>query len=74
MSSQTSHTSKARRNKVVTSINLEPNVLEILQTLQSEFDRDRSYLVNALVKDFQRRRERDGERAERELFARPSAR
>jgi hypothetical protein len=30
------------RSKVVTTVNLEPDVLNYLQTLQSEFDRDRS--------------------------------
>jgi|GEM_PF-5311552 len=62
--------SRYRRSKVVTTVNLETDVLNYLQTLQSEFDRDRSYLVNALVKDFRRRRQESGEQADKELFNR----
>jgi hypothetical protein len=34
-------------------------VLTYLDDLQREFERDRSYLVNALVKEYRRRRERN---------------
>lgn len=43
------------RNKFVTTVNLEPDVLAVLGDLQSRLDRNRSYLVNALVRDFERR-------------------
>jgi predicted transcriptional regulator len=48
-----------RRTKVVTTVNFEPEVLTYLDDLQREFERDRSYLVNALVKEYRRRRERN---------------
>lgn len=47
------------RNKFVTTVNLEPDVLAVLGDLQSRLDRNRSYLVNALVRDFIRRAELD---------------
>lgn len=59
---------RVRRNKIVTTVNLEPEVLSYLGSLQSEFERDRSYLVNALIKDFKRRREQMQRDAARELF------
>ena len=40
----------ARRRKVVTTVNLEPAVRAYLDVLMARHDRDRSYLVNALVK------------------------
>lgn len=63
-----SHSKRVRRNKIVTTVNLEPEVLTYLGALQSEFERDRSYLVNALIKDFKRRREQMQRDAARELF------
>lgn len=45
------------RKKYATTITLEPEVIAYLDQLQREYDRDRSYLLNALVKDFRRRRE-----------------
>ncbi|MEM7577482.1 MAG: hypothetical protein AAF328_08405 [Planctomycetota bacterium] len=47
------------RNKFVTTVNLEPDVLALLGDLQSRLDRNRSYLVNALVRDFERRAKLD---------------
>ncbi|GEM_PF-3915930 len=43
------------RRKFVSTVTLEPEVYEYLQVLQREYDRDRSYLLNALVKDYKRR-------------------
>jgi hypothetical protein len=45
------------RRKFATTVTLEPDVIAYLDALQREYDRDRSYLLNALVKDFRRRRE-----------------
>lgn len=39
-----------RRRKVVTTVNLEPAVRSHLDLLMERHDRDRSYVVNALVK------------------------
>jgi hypothetical protein len=66
--SSVSNSKRVRRNKIVTTVNLEPEVLTYLGALQSEFERDRSYLVNALIKDFKRRREQMQRDAARELF------
>lgn len=66
--SSVSNSKRVRRNKIVTTVNLEPEVLTYLGALQSEFERDRSYLVNALIKDFKRRREQLQRDAARELF------
>ena len=41
---------RARRTKVVTTVNLEPRVRAYLDLLMAEHDRDRSYIVNALIK------------------------
>lgn len=49
------------RNKFVTTVNLEPDVLAVLGDLQNRLDRNRSYLVNALVRDFIRRSDMDPE-------------
>lgn len=43
------------RRKFATTVTLEPDVYAFLESLQREYDRDRSYLLNALVKDYQRR-------------------
>jgi predicted transcriptional regulator len=58
-----------RRNKVVTTVNFEPEVLTYLDELQREFERDRSYLVNALVKDYKRRRELNSGEAEKQTLS-----
>jgi hypothetical protein len=50
-------------------VNLEPEVLEYLAELQQEFDRDRSYLVNALVKEYRRRRQHNGSDAGKETLS-----
>jgi predicted transcriptional regulator len=55
--SQSRRKTTPQRRKVVTTVNLEPEVLDYLRELQAEFDRDRSYLVNALVKEYRRRRQ-----------------
>lgn len=57
-----------RRRKVVTTVNLEPEVRAYLLLMQQEFERDRSYLVNALVKDFKRRRDATSAAAMQEMF------
>ncbi|MEL7238197.1 MAG: hypothetical protein AAGK78_04985 [Planctomycetota bacterium] len=41
---------KAIRKKVITTVNLEPDVRAFLDVLMTRYDRDRSYIVNALVK------------------------
>ncbi len=66
--SKTAESKRIRRNKIVTTVNLEPEVLTYLQQLQAEFERDRSYLVNSLVKDYKRRREQLQRETARELF------
>ncbi len=43
-----------RRRKVVTTVNLEPTVRAYLDVLMARHDRDRSYLVNALIKQHMR--------------------
>jgi predicted transcriptional regulator len=45
-----------KRRKIVTTVNFEPDALAYLQQLQREFDRDRSYILNAMVMEFRRRR------------------
>ena len=60
-----------RRHKVVKTINFEPDVLAYLAELQQEFDRDRSYLVNALVKQFRHRRERQEGDSTAEAISKP---
>lgn len=42
--------SRAGRKKVITTVNLEPDVRAFLDVLMTRYDRDRSYIVNALVK------------------------
>jgi predicted transcriptional regulator len=50
------------------SVVFEPEVMEYLEELQERLDRDRSWLINALVRDH-RRREREGQ-TQIELFDR----
>ena len=45
-----------KRRKIVTTVNLEPDIVDYLRGLQEEYDRDRSYLINALIKEHRRRR------------------
>jgi hypothetical protein len=49
-------TSSSKRRKIVTTVNFDPDTLAYLQQLQREFDRDRSYILNAMVQEFRRRR------------------
>lgn len=53
---RSSRPSPPKRRKVVTTVNLDPEVIEYLRELQQVFDRDRSYLVNAMVQEFRNRR------------------
>lgn len=59
------------RRKFATTVTLEPEVYAFLESLQREYDRDRSYLLNALVKDFQRRRRDKPTGGEPEALVRP---
>lgn len=45
---------RPKRRKVVTTVNLEPTVRAYLDVLMAKHDRDRSYLVNALIKQHMR--------------------
>ena len=43
------------RQKHKASVVFEPAVVEYLESLQEKFDRDRSWLINAIVRDYARR-------------------
>ena len=43
------------KSKPKSSVAFEPDVYEYLAELQERFDRDRSWLINAIVRDYARR-------------------
>lgn len=43
------------KTKPKSSVAFEPEVYEYLADLQEKFDRDRSWLINAIVRDYARR-------------------
>lgn len=43
------------RQKHKASVVFEPDVVEYLESLQEGLDRDRSWIINALVRDYARR-------------------
>jgi len=54
--SATRKPSSSKRRKIVTTVNFDPEIIAYLQQLQREFDRDRSYILNAMVEEYRRRR------------------
>ena len=52
--------------KIAAGVAFDPDVLEFLRGLCAEFQRDRSFVINAIVRDYARKqqdRPRKGERA-----------
>lgn len=60
---------KHKRNKVITSVALEPEVRELLDFMKQEDERDGSYLVSLFIRNEWQRRQERARSATSDLFA-----